>query len=303
MDALGPATVTISHTSAVSDFRSALSGIGDARIFRKDRFIGGNQDGLFRYGVLGTEPWTDLSAGTCPEGEQGLIPLAELSTLDGPVEASLSQYRPELEHAHFPSLILDSEFTFLFPFLCPSTHGPSASFRLTRTTSILAPSEMTRVRRAGVGAGGEQLVFLVTQRQSAERSGPSVSFSGPARLVVWRPERGTVEVRQEFPNASGYGLGSVSSGAALVETFDFTIFPPTFTTTLSRLQGPASEVLFPGASLFDFVLLDPEFLYNTSDFKFYRKQPPLQRTALPATLAPLNSGFNPEGAYHVLRLR
>ena len=120
---------------------------------------------------------------------------------------------------------------------------------------------------------------------------------------MWRPERSTAEVRQEFPAADFYSLESVSSGAALVQAFDFTGFPPTFSTTLVRLEGPAAAVLFPGLRLDNFLLLDPDFLYNTSDFKFYRRQPPLQRTALPAKLAPLSSGFNPVGVYHLLRLQ
>ena len=109
------------------------------------------------------------------------------------------------------------------------------------------------------------------------------------------------EVRREFPVPAFYRLESVSSGAALVEAFDFPSF--SVSTTLVRLEGPAAAVLFPGLRLDNFLLLDPDFLYNTSDFKFYRKQSPLQRTALPAPLAPLNSGFNPEGAYHAVRLR
>jgi hypothetical protein len=159
---------------------------------------------------------------------------------------------------------------------------------------------MERVRRAGVGAGGEQLAILVTQEQPGEDL--TELFREQARLVVWRPERGTAEVRQELPVADFYTLGSVSAGAALVQAFDFLSFPPTFNTTLARLEGPAAAVLFPGLRLDNFVLLDPDFLYNTSDFKFYQRQPPLQRTALPAKLAPLNSGFNPVGAYHVVRL-
>jgi hypothetical protein len=50
------------------------------------------------------------------------------------------------------------------------------------------------------------------------------------------------------------------------------------------------------------VLLEPSYLYNTQDLKFYRKEPPLQRTALPARLAPLASGGNPVGSYHTLRV-
>ncbi|MGH7207864.1 MAG: hypothetical protein ACREIL_00620 [Nitrospiraceae bacterium] len=295
-----PGTVTINHTTASPDFHSALSGFGDARMFRKERFVGGDQNGVFRY-VLSTTPWTDLPGRTCPEGEQGLDPLAELSTVDGTVVASLAQYRPELEHAHFPSMIPKAESTKLLSFLCPSQDHVSASFRLTSAVREIKPSRMERVRRAGVDSGGEQLVILVTQEQVGED--PTKFIGDSARLVVWSPERAMAEVRREFPAPAFYSLESVSSGAALVETFDFTFFPPSFTTTLSRLQGPASAVLFTGTSLFDFVLLDPEFLYNTSDFKFYRKQSPLQRTALPATLAPLNSGFNPLGAYHALRFR
>ncbi|MGH7208522.1 MAG: hypothetical protein ACREIL_03955, partial [Nitrospiraceae bacterium] len=156
---------------------------------------------------------------------------------------------------------------------------------------------------AGVGAAGEQLVSLVTQWQSVERLGRSVGFNGPGRLVVWRPERGTAEVLQEFPTAPGYSLGSVSSSAALVVGSNFPTFSPTFYTTLAPLHDPASAVLFPGVSLFDFVLLEPDFLYNTADLKFYRRQPPLQRTPLPATLAPLPSGESLRAAYHAVRLQ
>ncbi|MGH7235043.1 MAG: hypothetical protein ACREIO_01570, partial [Nitrospiraceae bacterium] len=217
------------------------------------------------------------------------------------VEASISQYRPELEHVHFPSPLQEVVSTGLLTFLCPSRHGLSASFRLTSTVRDLFPSRIDRVLRAGVGAGGEQLVFLVTQEQPGEVL--TERFKTHARLVVWRPERGTAEVRQEFPAADFHSLESVSSGAALVMARDFSSFPPTFSTTLVRLEGPAFSVLFPGIRLDNFVLLDPDFLYSTSDFKFYRKQPPLQRTALPAKLATLGPGFHPRGAYHVLRLQ
>jgi len=295
-----PGTVTISHTTAHADFSTALAGFGGARMFRKERFDGGDKKGTFRY-VLGSSPWTDLFATTCPEGDQGLVPLAEVNFSNGSVEVSISKYRPELEHVPFPSPFLEFDFTGLVSFLCPSRDGLSASFRGTGTATEPTPSRMRGVRRAGVGAGGEQLVFLVTQEQPDED--PRGRWHQHARLVVWRPERGAAEVRQEFPAADFYTLESVSSGAALVEAFDFTSFPPTFSTTLVRLQDPASSVLFPGVGLSEFLLLDPDFLYNTNDFKFYRRQPPLQRTALPAKLAPLSSGFNPIGAYHVLRLQ
>jgi hypothetical protein len=68
------------------------------------------------------------------------------------------------------------------------------------------------------------------------------------------------------------------------------------------LDGTRAPTLFPQTDLrFDFVLLDPHYLYNTGDLKFYRLTPPLQRTPLPATLS--DAAGNPRGDYHVIRLR
>jgi hypothetical protein len=47
-----------------------------------------------------------------------------------------------------------------------------------------------------------------------------------------------------------------------------------------------------------FRVLDPNFLYNVDDFRFYRPQAPLRRGALPARLAPLAG--NPVGDYHAV---
>jgi hypothetical protein len=49
----------------------------------------------------------------------------------------------------------------------------------------------------------------------------------------------------------------------------------------------------------EFVLLDPTFLYNVNDTRFYRIASPPSQTALPARLQP----GNPVGDYHVVRLK
>ena len=68
------------------------------------------------------------------------------------------------------------------------------------------------------------------------------------------------------------------------------------------LDDTRAPTLFPQTALrFDFVLLDPHYLYNTGDLKFYRLTPPLQRTPLPATLS--DAAGNPRGDYHLIRLR
>lgn len=77
------------------------------------------------------------------------------------------------------------------------------------------------------------------------------------------------------------------------------------TTTLVSLEGPARSFTFPSDSVerIFFVLLEPDFLYNTFDLKFYRTQPPLQRTALPASLALLPFIQRPTRHYHAIRIK
>ena len=52
--------------------------------------------------------------------------------------------------------------------------------------------------------------------------------------------------------------------------------------------------------IFDFTLLASDRLYNVRDFRFYRGEPPLRATPLPARLSPLSP--NPIGDYHAIRV-
>jgi hypothetical protein len=52
--------------------------------------------------------------------------------------------------------------------------------------------------------------------------------------------------------------------------------------------------------LFDFTMVGADQLYSTRDFRFYRPEPPLRATPLPARLSPLSP--NPIGDYHTLRV-
>ncbi|MEK7385161.1 MAG: hypothetical protein AABZ83_01860, partial [candidate division NC10 bacterium] len=64
--------------------------------------------------------------------------------------------------------------------------------------------------------------------------------------------------------------------------------------------APARVFEEPGA-LFGFRLLDPQYLYNVDVQRFFRLDPPLQATPLPARLTPLSP--NPTfGDYHTIRL-
>jgi hypothetical protein len=70
---------------------------------------------------------------------------------------------------------------------------------------------------------------------------------------------------------------------------------------LLPLEGTQAPIVFPEVALIGtFTLLDPRFLYNVDDMRFYRLAPPLTCTALPASLAPVEG--NPRGDYHAIRL-
>ena len=47
-------------------------------------------------------------------------------------------------------------------------------------------------------------------------------------------------------------------------------------------------------------MLDPSYLYNVDDLKFYRPRPPLQATSLPAAL--VDVAADPLGDFHAIRL-
>jgi len=65
-------------------------------------------------------------------------------------------------------------------------------------------------------------------------------------------------------------------------------------------EGGVGEFFAGGDLGFDFTLLATDRLYNVRDFRFYRGEPPLQVTPLPARLVPLSP--NPIGDYHAIRL-
>ncbi len=71
-------------------------------------------------------------------------------------------------------------------------------------------------------------------------------------------------------------------------------------TLLVPLADARPPTVFGEDLSFSFRLLDPTFLYNVADLKFYRLQSPLQRTALPAKLADVPG--NPVGDYHAIRV-
>jgi hypothetical protein len=139
---------------------------------------------------------------------------------------------------------------------------------------------------------GERLVLL----GDAERGG----FPEDGYLVVWDPDAQRAAMRLETPG-SFHGIAHATSSTVVLwsNPAGASGGPGSYIVSLDDTRAPT---LFPQTDLrFDFVMLDPHYLYNTGDLKFYRLTPPLQRTPLPATLS--DAAGNPRGDYHVIRLR
>jgi len=98
---------------------------------------------------------------------------------------------------------------------------------------------------------------------------------------------------------SFHGLGAEASTNAVLVGYRPKV--GTAGTFLVPLEENAVPTFFADRDLiFDFTLLASDRLYNVRDFRFYRGEPPLWATPLPARLSPLSP--NPIGDYHAIRV-
>ena len=167
-------------------------------------------------------------------------------------------------------------------FFCHAVQVNSSTGVVTRE-----PAQLRDARRARPAPGGERLAFVASE-----------CFGCMDTVLVWDPGQGTARALTQLPalGENTHTLGSVTGALALVGTLGGGPFH------LVPLEGSQAPVFFPFPANSDaFTLLNPRFLYNkVEDLKFYRLQPLLQPTALPARLADVPG--NPVGDYHAIRL-
>jgi hypothetical protein len=156
---------------------------------------------------------------------------------------------------------------------------------------FLDVAQLQGVRRARPAPGAERLAFLATRPGAGEEG-----FSGG--VLVWDPTIPRAQVLTTFPDGL-HDLGPATASTVLLSTFPFSTLEQS--SVLLPLEGTQAPIVFPEVALIGtFTLLDPRFLYNVDDMRFYRLAPPLTRTALPAPLAAVEG--NPIGDYHAIRL-
>jgi hypothetical protein len=149
---------------------------------------------------------------------------------------------------------------------------------------------LRQARRLRPSAAGEQLLVF------GRPVGIRVDEGEEGVVVQWRPETAAAALALPFelPPAAEHRLASASSSRALVVSRS----ELSATTRLVDLDT-ATAAEFPGEDLSDrFVVLEPTFLYNTGDLRFYRPRTPLRRGALPPRLAGMAG--NPVGDYHAI---
>jgi len=110
----------------------------------------------------------------------------------------------------------------------------------------------------------------------------SPEFQPRGNVVVWDPDN-AAKVRLSLRESFHYLVpGATSSLAVVFMSEDNTFISDARTGSWVIPLDSGTPAYFDETSLdFGFTLVAPNYLYNTDDMKFYRPQPPLQRTPLP----------------------
>jgi hypothetical protein len=118
---------------------------------------------------------------------------------------------------------------------------------------------------------------------------------GRSYIVAWDHAAGQATVRAHLPPGS-HGISAVTRSSALINSYIEPDFEPA--AYVVGLDGTRPPLAFH-ASTWSFTLLEPSYLYNVEDEKFYRLSTPLRKTALPSSLAGTAAWG---GSFHTLRL-
>ncbi len=244
-------------------------------------FVGGERPGT------GPVIWIPLELSPIEPTGPPPISTAEVSSSVGPQHVGLSGWpRPELAAA-LPATyqVVPAQTRTERLYLRKSeTEAYSVTLATDEGRFVDHPPRLTAVRRTRPTTGTERFVILAERRGNDD--------VGLGHVVVWEPQQARARVVADLP-VEAYRLRSASSGVALVTTSR--LAPVSH---VVPLDGETPSRTFEGDLSATFTVLDPTYLYNVTDFRFYR-QAPLQATALPARLAPASATG---GEFHAIRL-
>lgn len=283
----------------IFDFKTAATIVGQhfsdelATRFRREKFANGPRNGEFKYvAVSGGKPQSN-DPPVCPPDvvNQPMMSFGEVNR-ESISEASMTHYRPELAQ-----LVVDSS---------TDIHSTSAVIVDCGSGTPANPPRGFRVNYTTKKANVSSIVQVMRPRAGAE---PVLVMQGPIKidqpddtsLATWAYENGNASVRHQL-GPGFHRIKNATPNAALVNSFIFTPTGFDFPQTLVSFENSILSKSFPEGLPGDFIVLEPDFIYNKNDTRFYTKQSSPRITALPAPLAPA-SFFALFGEFHALRLR
>lgn len=281
-----PPTMTLSHSTITTQAGDGSNGggtVAEARhIIRPDIDFWASFPASQSFGNFGL-----VNCDHLPESS-----VTRIGTIDayvfGTQAASLTAFTSELGAANFPS-VQDQRSTSARRCISNFEPRPGAfpaiAFTVETTEPLVFHGFMPLFARTRTSP--ERIVLVYTQT-------PGFTAPTRSRLVVWEPEQGTpaATVRYDGPlmnvtgwspqTAVGYTTGTLFHVVPLAGT--------AAATSLTVAEDTAD----------DFIALEPGFVFNRDDLKFYRTVPTLERTALPRALVP---SAVTSGDFHAVKLR
>ncbi len=270
--------------------------------FGKTRYSGGPRDGEFIWGGLSVAPVGNVTfkvfGSQCQNDQpEQLVVLGQVSARHGKADLSLDRYKADL--AQFPGVSSADVIVAQggFPFACsdPKFGVPPTGFNVTVGGKQIFANQISQMSRTSPGSNPEQLVLNTFLGLAGT---PTIHY----RFVRWTPETQTAELREEFVGRDDYTLIGATPSNALVQSFIFENFDSRGPKILVALDGTTPNLVMTGVEENDFYLLNPDYLYDADNLKFYTKESTPRQTSLPKSLASAPTG-NPEGRYHLLRIR
>lgn len=223
-------------------------------------------------------------------------------------EAILGRFRTDLEPLiTVPTGIGTREFAFPLVYFVDDVTKTNKSIRVARTSSFstgtIMPLPQAQMIRLTTGVS-PQVLLLFSQQVPG-----SFVFQAEGIPVRWSPQspaNTALALSYKLPPVDSYSLLFTTSQAALLHFGDFGVpdpqLGPGVFTLLVDFTTQQTQT-FPGLLGFQYVLLDPKFLYNLNDTKFHTLDLSLRRTALPRRLADAVPFRPPTAAYHLIKLQ
>jgi len=286
----GQVVTSTAPDNLTMDRRVLLEVVGEffpaAVVFERHRFAGGPRDGEYKYvSQFGADTFRQ-----CPDVQPaGFLGAATHQRIE---EVNLSQYHPELTELLPASDTRLNEQNREIIIQCSLPR-----FKVNLVVGTPVASGIIQVVRSRQSSDGHLAVLM-------EVNEPFVFGDTPeGKMITWNPSRETAEVRHQFPKGFNFIQGATSKVALVGSSFDFS----DFSDTLVSLEGDIPSRVYPEGlpnETFSapFTVLEPEFLYNTGDTKFYSKQGTPRRTPLPAKLA-TSSGIRFNSDFHTISLK